>query len=63
MLCWCCCCSADIVDGGRAVDVMCVFVSSVGVFGGVNMGETRAAVVPTLRSSRSKDMPGKETGL
>lgn len=51
------------MDGGRAVDVMCVFVSSVGVFGGVNMGETRAAVVPTLRSSRSKDMPGKETGL
>lgn len=51
------------MDGGRAVDVTCVFVSSVGVFGGVNMGETRAVASATLRSSRIKDMPGKETGL
>lgn len=46
--------------GKRAAGVACVLVSSVGVFGGVRMGETRVEV----RSSFSRDMPGnREMGL
>lgn len=44
----------DSVVGRRAAEVACVLVSSVGVFGGVRMGETRVE----LRSSFSRDMPG-----